>query len=250
MTWNGGAKIDDSMVNTATLSSSSSTTWSWQEQDENRRAHWMAKLRKRRLASSTLENQNNIKGTNYMFWFLSWKRCEIFQFYEHRSTDGEVVEFHRNSRNIHWRMSRTRQRVLPGHFAARTFLSLVSSRCFSHFTLLSPIAHMCAWLKTCRGRVQWTIALSSKKSSCFVTFHRRFIDVLDSSSFCSTAPPPPTTSHSLMWLQIYTTKIDLTLTDGIEANRKRYSARRFAVWPAGRIQRSHTNRRCKSKIIW
>ena len=33
----------------------------------------------------------------------------------------------------------------------------------------------------------------------------------------------------------------LTLADGKTANAKRYSARRVAVWPFGRIQRSHTS---------
>ena len=42
------------------------------------------------------------------------------------------------------------------------FLSLVGPSSVSHCTWHFPLAHMWAWLKTCRGRVVWTSAHSSK----------------------------------------------------------------------------------------
>ena len=103
------------------------------------------------------------------------------------------------------------------------FLSVVSPRsvslCTSHF----PPAHMCAWLKTCRGCVVWTPAHSSK-----VILSRHVPSPFDRCSWL------------FLFLFYFTATEDChTLTDGNQANQKRYSARGVAVWPSGRMQRSH-----------
>ena len=102
------------------------------------------------------------------------------------------------------------------------FLSLVSPRSVSHCASHSPLAHMCAWLKTCRGRVCEHQHIH-QKSFCLVMFHRLLIDVPD----------------FLFLLHSTSTDDYHTLADRSQVTHKRYSARRVAVWPSGRIQRSH-----------
>ena len=96
--------------------------------------------------------------------------------------------------SIRWMCKKCRQHTL---LYAPFFNILVSSGGTSHCTWHFPPAHMCA----CSGLAKDVLCKHlhiNLKSFCLVMFHRPLIDVPDFSPFCSTPPPPKTTSHSLM----------------------------------------------------
>ena len=154
-------KLVDSMVNMATALVIHSTNIVVARTRYNRRTPRTAKLRLQRFASSILETKI-IDELKRFHWFSSQQAS-----YNRLRDSGISSNFACKQK----RMSCTRQGCRQYKLSHAHFVSVVSPCCVSHCTSHFPIAHICTWLKTCRGRVLRTPAHSSKvilSSSCYI----------------------------------------------------------------------------------